>query len=92
MQLDKAFKLVDEYNNPSTSEARIDTIVAALYKAGYSIRPLDTLIIHDETHVEHLNAGSRQWGLVDRRTRRPVERPKAGRQSHSVNCSQIGSS
>jgi hypothetical protein len=56
---DKAFKLLDEYNKPETSEDRIERIVAQLYKMGYIVRP---------------NPGSAAWGLVDRRTRMLVKR------------------
>ena len=37
--LDKAFKLLDAYNNPQTREDMKDKVVENLYKMGYIIRP-----------------------------------------------------
>lgn len=76
MDIQKAFKLLDEYNNPKMSDGRLDRIVVQLYKAGYVIRPLKTIIIKNEVESEVLNADKgKEWGLVDRSTGRPVTRP-----------------
>ncbi len=78
MDKQKAFELLEEYNNPKTGDDRIDRIVTQLYKAGYVIRPLKTIIIKDEVHAEILNADKgKEWGLVDRSTGLPVARPEA---------------
>ena len=75
--LQKAFQLLDEYNNPQTSETKIDRIVTQLYNAGFKIRPLKTFIIKNEVDCEVLNADKgNEWGLVDRRTGRPLKRPE----------------
>jgi len=72
--IEKAFKLLEEYKRPETSEERIDKIVAQLFRMGYIIRPLQTFIMQDEAHCEVLNQGSNEWGLVNRFTRRPLTR------------------
>jgi hypothetical protein len=74
---EKAFKLLDKYNDPKTTDDQIDRIVTQLYNLGYVIRPLQRIIIKDEVEAKVLNSGSKEWGLVERSTGIPVSRPKS---------------
>jgi len=51
---------------------KLEAIVTKLWNLGYIVRPLATVIIHDEAHATVLNENSKKWGLVDRMTRLPV--------------------
>lgn len=75
-KLARMFALLDEYNKPDTSDERVEKIVKIFHNAGYIIRPLNTIIIKDEANFEHLNPDSKEWGLVDRVTRRPITRKR----------------
>lgn len=74
----EAYALFDKYQ--STKSERVqDGIVAKLYKMGFIIRPMHMVIASDNPgNSETLNAGSTQWGLHNRVTRRPVARPQEG--------------
>lgn len=71
----EAYALFDKYQR-SKSERVQEGIVAKLYKMGFVIRPMRMIIASDNpVQSEDINAGSTQWGLHNRVTRRPVARP-----------------
>ncbi len=71
----EAYALFDKYQR-SKSESAQERIVTKLYKMGFIIRPMHMIVASDNPgQSEDINAGSTQWGLHSRVTRRPVARP-----------------